>query len=47
VLILGTLANGLALLAVPAFYQQIATGVVLLLAVGLGRLRSLLGAEGD
>jgi ribose/xylose/arabinose/galactoside ABC-type transport system permease subunit len=47
VLILGTLANGLALLAVPAFYQQIATGVVLLLAVGLGRLRSILGAEGD
>jgi ribose/xylose/arabinose/galactoside ABC-type transport system permease subunit len=47
VLILGTLANGLALLAVPAFYQQIATGVVLLLAVGLGRLRSFLGAEGD
>jgi ribose/xylose/arabinose/galactoside ABC-type transport system permease subunit len=47
VLILGTLANGLALLAVPAFYQTIATGVVLLLAVGLGRLRALLGAEGD
>jgi ribose transport system permease protein len=47
VLILGTLANGLALLAVPAFYQQIATGVVLLLAVGLGRLRSILGGEGD
>lgn len=47
VLVLGTLANGLALLAVPAFYQQIATGVVLLLAVGLGRLRMLFGAEGD
>ena len=47
VLILGTLANGLALLAVPAFYQQIATGVVLLLAVGLGRLRALLEGEGD
>lgn len=47
VLILGTLANGLALMAVPAFYQQIATGVVLLLAVGLGKLRSLLGAEGE
>jgi len=47
VLILGTLANGLALLAVPAFYQTIATGVVLLLAVGLGRLRSLFGAEGE
>ncbi|MDP9363204.1 MAG: ABC transporter permease [Chloroflexota bacterium] len=47
VLVLGTLANGLALLAVPAFYQQIATGIVLLLAVGLGRLRVLFGAEGD
>ncbi|ACZ40151.1 ABC transporter permease [Sphaerobacter thermophilus] len=45
VLILGTLANGLALLAVPAFYQEIATGVVLLLAVGMGRLRALFGAE--
>lgn len=44
-LILGTLANGLALLAVPAFYQEIATGVVLLLAVGMGRLRALFGAE--
>jgi ribose transport system permease protein len=47
VLILGTLSNGLALMAVPAFYQQIATGVVLLLAVGLGKVRSLLGAEGE
>ena len=42
VLVLGTIANGMALLAVPAFYQQIATGGVLLLAVGFGRLRSLL-----
>jgi ribose transport system permease protein len=47
VLILGTLANGLALLAVPAFYQQIATGVVLLLAVGLGQLRGMFEADGD
>ncbi len=45
VLVLGTLANGLALLAVPAFYQQIATGVVLLLAVGFGRMRALFGVE--
>lgn len=45
VLVLGTLANGLALLAVPAFYQQIATGVVLLLAVGFGRLRAVFGVE--
>ena len=42
VLVLGTIANGMALLAVPAFYQQVATGAVLLLAVGFGRLRSLL-----
>jgi len=42
VLVLGTIANGMALLAVPAFYQQIATGAVLLLAVGFGRLRTLL-----
>lgn len=45
VLVLGTLANGLALLAVPAFYQQIATGVVLLLAVGFGRMRAVFGVE--
>lgn len=42
VLVLGTIANGMALMAVPAFYQQIATGAVLLLAVGFGRLRTLL-----
>jgi|TARA_B100001123_G_C15277773_1_gene1012862 ribose transport system permease protein len=40
VLVLGTIANGMALLMVPAFYQEIATGVILLLAVGLGRLRA-------
>lgn len=45
VLVLGTLSNGLALLAVPAFYQQIATGVVLLLAVGFGRMRAVFGVE--
>lgn len=42
VLILGTLANGLALLHVSSFYQQIATGVVLLLAVALSRARTTL-----
>lgn len=42
VLVLGTIANGMALLMVPAFYQQIATGVILLLAVGFGRLRAVL-----
>jgi ribose/xylose/arabinose/galactoside ABC-type transport system permease subunit len=39
VLLLATVANGLALLAVAPFYQQIVTGVVLLIAVGFGRLR--------
>jgi ribose transport system permease protein len=40
VLLLGTIANGLALLAVPPFYQQIATGVTLLVAVAFSRLRA-------
>ena len=39
VLVLGTIANGMALMMVPAFYQQIATGAILLLAVGFGQLR--------
>ncbi len=41
VLILGTLANGMAILSVPAFYQTITTGLVLLLAVGVSQIRSL------
>lgn len=41
VLILGTLANGMAILSVPAFYQTIATGVVLLLAVGISQIRRI------
>lgn len=41
VLILGTIANGMALMMVPSFYQQMANGVILLLAVGLGRLREM------
>jgi ribose transport system permease protein len=45
VLVLGTIANGMALLQVPAFYQQIATGVILLLAVSFGRLRGILSRE--
>jgi ribose/xylose/arabinose/galactoside ABC-type transport system permease subunit len=39
VLVLGTLANGMAILSVPAFYQTIATGAVLLLAVGISQIR--------
>ena len=43
VLVLGTIANGMAIAQVPTYYQQIATGVVLLLAVGFGRIRAVLG----
>jgi ribose transport system permease protein len=42
VLVLGTLANGLTLLHVSTFYQQIATGAVLLVAVGFSRLRGVI-----
>ena len=31
---------------VPTFYQQVATGCVLLIAVGFGRLRSVLAGTG-
>lgn len=40
VLILGTLTNGMILLGVSTYYQQIAQGFVLLLAVGLDQLRT-------
>jgi len=39
VLILGTLNNGMVLLSVSSYYQQVAQGFVLLLAVGLDQLR--------
>lgn len=39
VLILGTLANGMAILSVPSFYQTITTGLVLLIAVGVSQVR--------
>lgn len=39
VLLLGSLANGLSILHVASFYQQIATGAVLLLAVGISQAR--------
>lgn len=45
VLVLGTIANGMALLQVPAFYQQIATGIILLLGVGFARLRETVSGE--
>jgi ribose transport system permease protein len=37
-LIMGVLQNGLTLLAVPSYYQQLAIGIVLVLAVSLDRL---------
>jgi ribose transport system permease protein len=46
VLVLGTIANGMVLLQVPAFYQQIATGVILLLGVGFARIREMIAGEG-
>ena len=39
VILLATVANGMNIMRVPAFYQQIVTGAVLLLAVGFGRLQ--------
>jgi ribose transport system permease protein len=39
VLILGTLNNGLTLLNVSSYYQEVARGIVLLFAVGLDQLR--------
>ncbi len=39
VLILATLNNGMVLLSVSTYYQQIAQGLVMLLAVGLDQLR--------
>ena len=47
VLILGTIANGMVLLQIPSFYQQIATGAILLLGVGLARLRERLESRGS
>jgi ribose transport system permease protein len=39
VLLLGAVANGLAIMHIPNFYQQIATGGLLIAAVSFGRLR--------
>ncbi len=43
VLILRVLGNGLVLMNVSSFYQQVASGVVLLLAVGFDQLRLRVG----
>lgn len=39
VLILGTLNNGLTILSISSFWQEVARGLVLILAVGLDRVR--------
>ena len=46
VLLLATVANGMNIMRVPAFYQQIVTGAVLLLAVGFGRLQEKVRTRG-
>ena len=45
VLVITTIANGLAITQVPSFYQQMATGAVLLLAVGFSQLRRFLTGQ--
>jgi ribose/xylose/arabinose/galactoside ABC-type transport system permease subunit len=47
VLILGTLNNGLTLLNVSSYYQEVARGAVLLLAVGLDQVRRRYAAGSD
>ena len=39
VLLLGVIANGMSILHVPSFYQQVVTGLVLLAAVTLSRIQ--------
>lgn len=41
VLIIGTLNNGMTLLAVPSYFQTVASGLLLLLAVGIAQARQL------
>ncbi|WP_099355238.1 ABC transporter permease [Fredinandcohnia onubensis] len=45
VLILGTLTNGMAILQIQAFYQEIVTGIVLLLAINFNNLRDFLNTK--
>jgi ribose transport system permease protein len=46
VLVIGIIGNGLELLHISAFYQQIATGAILLLAVGVQRLQRVIRRSG-
>jgi ribose transport system permease protein len=43
VLFIGTLQNGLAIRGVSSFWQQVVTGVILVLAVGIDRIQELRG----
>lgn len=45
VLILGTLTNGMAIMQIQAFYQEIVTGIVLLLAINFNNLREWLTSK--
>ena len=45
VLIIGTLNNGMTLLSVPSYYQTVANGILLLIAVGIDQLRRGTGRE--
>ena len=45
VLIIGTLNNGMTLMSVPSFYQTVANGVLLLVAVGIDQYRRGVGRE--
>jgi ribose transport system permease protein len=45
VLIIGTLNNGMTLLSVPSYYQTVANGILLLIAVGIDQLRCGAGRE--
>ena len=47
VLVIGIIGNGLQLLNISAFYQQIATGVILLLAVGMQRLQRVFRSSSE
>jgi ribose/xylose/arabinose/galactoside ABC-type transport system permease subunit len=46
VLFIGTLQNGLAIRGVSSFWQQVVTGVILILAVGIDRIQERRGLRG-
>ena len=44
VLLLGVIENGLVLTKVPAYWQDLATGIIIILAVASGIFRNLKGS---